>query len=196
MIRIMIPYADAGEVFNMNIIIWSPPILAPLTACMIGLVGIGSAWCETPVDSGLYVFTEKFRIRLPISKTRGWFLLVGLGILATLISSVLDHARTGWENPWLWLPVGAGVFGVVTCLLMGGTEKPSRGDLIVHTCAMFLLVIVGVIGTFLHVYQDFTSQNVFVWERFVRGAPFLAPLLFADMAAFGLVLMMDPDERC
>ncbi len=196
LIRIAAPFAPIGERFTMNIIIWSPPILAPLTACMIGLVGIGSAWCEAPVDSGKYVFNNKFKIQIPISKTRGWFLLVGLGILATLISSVLDHARTGWENPWLWFPVAGGVFGVVSCLLMGGTEKPSRGDLIVHTCAMCLLVVIGVTGTILHLQEVVTSQGVFIWERMVRGAPFLAPMLYADMAAFGLLLMMDPDERC
>ena len=34
-----------------------------------------------------------------------------------LLSSTLDHARTGFTNPWLWIPLAAGVFG---------TRRPGR----------------------------------------------------------------------
>ena len=49
--------------------------------------------------------TEGYRLQLPYSKTRGYFFLVSLGMLATLISSVLDHAHTNFSNPWLWLTI-------------------------------------------------------------------------------------------
>jgi hypothetical protein len=31
-------------------------------------------------------------------------------------------------------------------------------------------------------------------ERFIRGAPILAPLLFADIAGLGIVVLLNPDE--
>ncbi len=30
---------------------------------------------------------------------------------------------------------------------------------------------------------------------FIRGAPFLAPMLFADMGMIGLVVLLNPNER-
>jgi hypothetical protein len=46
----------------------------------------------------------------------------------------------------------------------------------------------------LHVQDDLTSRGLFVAERFIRGAPFLAPLLFANMGALGLIALLDPVE--
>ena len=37
-------------------------------------------------------------------------------------------------------------------------------------------------------------DNTIVGERFIRGAPILAPLLFADIASLGIVALLDPDE--
>jgi len=33
-----------------------------------------------------------------------------------------------------------------------------------------------------------------VGERFLRGAPFLAPMLFANMGTLGLIALLDPRE--
>jgi hypothetical protein len=60
---------------------------------------------------------------------------------------------------------------------------------------MLLMILVGVIGLGLHVREDLTSQGAIVGERFLRGAPFLAPLLFADMGALGLAILLDPTEE-
>ncbi len=59
---------------------------------------------------------------------------------------------------------------------------------------MVLLIVVGVIGFVLHVQFDLTAQNAIVPERFLRGAPFLAPMLFANMGLVGLITLMDPVE--
>lgn len=52
---------------------------------------------------------------------------------------------------------------------------------------MGLLILVGVVGAGLHILDNLTAQNQFVPERFIRGAPFLAPLLFANMGTIGLI---------
>jgi hypothetical protein len=117
-----------------------------------------------------------------------------MGALATVFSSVFDHARTGFVNPWLWLPTGVGVFATVTAVLVAALDAPLRLDLIFYVAAMALMIAVGVTGAWLHVRDNLTSDSVFVAERFIRGAPFLAPLLFANIGTLGLIALLDPAE--
>ncbi|MEW5868276.1 MAG: hypothetical protein AB1894_03305 [Chloroflexota bacterium] len=45
-----------------------------------------------------------------------------MAALATVISSVLDHARTDFSNPWLWVPTAVGVFTTAVAVMAGATE--------------------------------------------------------------------------
>ena len=193
LVRAILPYAAAGQQVSVPLLVWAPPILGPLTFALVGLLGISSAWIEEPTDSGrLNIYGSQY-IQLPYSKTRAYFFIVGMGSLATVISSVLDHARTNFSNPWLWAPTAVGVFATVVAVLLGAIEKPSRGDLWTYLAAMLLMILVGVLGSALHINQNLTSQGTIVNERFLRGAPFLAPLLFADIGAIGLVMLLNPN---
>ena len=194
LVRAALPAAPAGQQISVNLLVWAPPILGPLTFSLVGLLGISASWLEEPLNSGrLWLFGERYA-QLPYSKTRAYFFIVGMGSLATVISSVLDHARTGFENPWLWLPTGVGVFATVVSVLLGALDKPNRGDLLTYTGAMLLMVLVGVVGAALHVSDDLTAAGTVVVERFIRGAPILAPLLFSNIGAIGLLVLLDPAE--
>lgn len=193
-VRAILPTAPAGQQVTINLLVWAPPILAPLTFALVGLVGISAAWVEDPPDSGALVLFRQQRLRLPYSKTRAYFFMVGMGTLATVISSVLDHGRVNFENPWLWVPTAAGIFGTVVAVALGAIDQPSRGDLVTYTGAMLLLIAVGVAGLALHVSANLTAEGTVVGERFLRGAPFLAPLLFANMGTLGLISLLDPTE--
>jgi hypothetical protein len=59
---------------------------------------------------------------------------------------------------------------------------------------MVLLILVGVIGLVLHVNENLIAQGTIVIERFLRGSPFLAPMLFSNMGALGLIALLDPEE--
>jgi hypothetical protein len=191
----ILPAALPSEQVSVSLLIWAPPILGPLTFALVGLLGISSAWMEDPLDSGVLLLPGSRRLHLPYSKTRAYFFIVGMGALATVISSVLDHARTNFSNPWLWLPTSIGIFGTVVAVVLGATEKPSRSDLMTYFAAMILMILVGVLGSGLHVLQNLTTQAQIVDERFLRGAPVLAPLLFSDIGTIGLMVMLDPAER-
>jgi hypothetical protein len=193
-VRAILPSGPAGEQVTVNLLVWAPPILGPLTFCLVGVLGISAAWIEDPPDSGRLVLFARQHIRLPFSKTRAYFFWISLGILATVISSVLDHARTNFENPWLWVPTAAGVFGTVVAMTLGAIDRPTRADLTTYTVTMLLLIVVGVLGALLHVGFDRTALGVIVPERFIRGAPVLAPLLFSNMGALGLIALLDPAE--
>jgi hypothetical protein len=193
LLRAARPYAPPGARVTIDLLVWAPPILGPLTFALVGVLGISAAWIEDPPDSGVLVLPGRRRVRLPFSKTRAYIFWVSLGILATVISSVLDHARTGFENPWLWVPTVAGVFGTVVGAALAAIDSPSRADIVTYSLTMVLLIAVGIIGSLLHVQEDLTSRGTFVAERFIRGAPFLAPMLFANMGALGLLALLEPD---
>jgi hypothetical protein len=195
LIRAVLPYATLGEMVSIPLFVWAPPILGPLTFALVGLMGISAVWLEEPPDSGQLTLLGGRKLQLPFSKTNAFFFMVGLGTLATVISSVLDHARTHFENPWLWLPTGIGIFATIVAVLLGALENPRRGDLITYVVAMALLILVGMLGVLLHIQRNLVMENAIVVERFVRGAPFLAPMLFADMGALGLIILLDPKER-
>jgi len=192
--RGLLPYAPAGQQISVPLLIWAPPILAPLTFALLGLIGISTVWVEGPPDSGCLVLFNGRRIQMPFSRTRAFFLIVGMGCLSTVISSVLDHARTGFENPLLWIPTSVGIFGTVAAVVLGFIRTPSRGDLITYTGAMILMALTGMFGSYLHIQADLTAGGSIVLERLIRGAPVMAPMLFADMGAFGLIALLDPQE--
>lgn len=193
-IRAILPFAPAGERVTIDLLVWAPPILGPLTFALVGLIGISAAWVEDPADSGELVLLKGWRLRLPYSKTRAYCFLVGMGTLATVLSSVLDHARTGYDNPWLWVPTAVGIFGTVVASGFAALSRPRRPDVLVFVVAMLMLVAVGIVGAWLHIQENLVPGGVIVVERFIRGAPFLAPLLFTNMGTLGLLALFDPRE--
>ena len=121
--------------------------------------------------------------------------MLSLGTLVTLISGVLDHARSGFETPWLWVPTVIAIFSVtVTVALAARDEPPSRADLWVYIGAMLAMILAGLAGLYFHINANLVSEGTFVGERFLRGAPFMAPLLFCNMGMIGLAALLDPGE--
>ncbi|MBN1945569.1 MAG: hypothetical protein JW797_07820 [Bradymonadales bacterium] len=190
-VRAILPTGPAGEQVTVGLLVWGPPILGPLTFCLVGVLGLSAAWQESPADSGVLLLPGRFQIRMPYSKTRALVFLVGLGILATVLSSVLDHARTPFVNPWLWIPTAVGVLGTIVSIALGLIARPNRVDLTVFLVVMVLLIAVGLLGAYLHFHENLTAGGQFVPERFIRGAPVLAPLLFSNMGALGLIALLD-----
>ena len=188
--RAILPAAPPGERLSVKLLVWAPPILGPLTFALVGLLGLSAAWFEDPPDSGTLKILGEIRIHLPYSKTEAYFFIVGLAALATVTSSVLDHARTNFTNPWLWLPTGVGIFATVIAVLMGSYRKITRTDLVAYITAMLLMVLVGILGSILHISQNLTTEDVIVGERFLRGAPVLAPLLFSDIGTIGFLILL------
>ena len=190
--RAALPAGPEGAQLTVRLLVWGPPVLGPLMFGLVGLWGISAAWIEDPPDSGRLRIAEGRYLQLPLSKTRAYFLMFSLGTLVTVISAVLDHARTGFENEWVWMPLVVGVFATIVMAALGFLERPTRADLIIYTLTMLLLIVTGLVGAYLHVGDNLTARGAFVAERFIRGAPFLAPLLFANMGVLGLLTLLDP----
>ena len=144
-VRAILPTAPSGQRVTIDLLVWAPPILGPLTFALVGLIGISAVWVEDPPDSGVLVLLGGWRLHLPYSKTQAYLFMVGLGTLATVISSVLDHARTNFVNSWLWLPTVVGIFGTLVAVTLGSVDRPRRADLVIYTLTMLLLILVGII---------------------------------------------------
>ena len=131
---------------------------------------------------------------MPFSKTRAYLFLVSLGILAAMLSSVLDHARH-WETSVLWIPVVVGTMAtIVSFVLAAQKRRLNRTDVVIYLTMMVLMIVAGLIGLFFHVRADLTSNLEIVPERFLRGAPFLAPLLYTNMGIIGICALLSPKE--
>lgn len=194
-VRAALPSAPQGFRISLDLLVWAPPFLAPLSFVGVALLGISAAWIEKPVDSGILLFGKR-SIQLPYSKTRAYLLMLSLGILVTLISSVLDHVRGGFENPWLWLPTAIAIFAMITTLFMAAFGRPySKMDLWVFFAAQIMMILVGLLGLFFHIQANLISEGTIIGERFLRGAPFMAPLLFCNMGTIGLFILLDPNEE-
>jgi len=191
--RIILTGAPAGEQFTAQLILYGPPIFGPLTFALVAILGISAAWREEPVDSGRLHLLANLRLQMPLSKTRAYFFLVAVFLLVTLLSSVIDHAKTNFENPWLWIPTITGSFAVLVATAMGAYSRVTRGDLATYLAAMALMVAVGLVGAVLHVQRNLVGMGTFVDERFIRGAPILAPLLYANMALLGSFVLLAPE---
>jgi hypothetical protein len=187
--------ATVAQGREVSALIWAPPFLGPAFFVLIGVLGISAAWIEDPVESGRLRLLGRQTIQMPYSKTRAYFLIVGIFILITTISSVMDHSRLNFENRWVWLPMMSGVFAAVVAVTLGFIHAPTRADLTVYAVAMFMLLLVGAVGFALHISTNTSLVNAVVIERFIRGSPLLAPLLFANVGALGLIVLLDPAEK-
>ncbi len=195
LVRGIMPSAPLGQRINIDLLIWAPPVIGPLMFALIGWMGISASWIEEPAGSGNLKLLGGRTLSMPFSKTRAYFIMISLGTLATLISSVLDHARTDFTNPWLWLPTAVGVFAALVAFLLAAYRDIHRRDLIAYVAAMVLLVVVGLTGLGLHISENLIAEGLVIQERFIRGAPFLAPTLYSNMGVLGLMVLLDPEER-
>ena len=132
------------------------------------------------------------RRSLPLRKEQLYFWMASLGAVIALVSSLLDHLRTGFENPWLWVPALSGVFSVAVAAMLALLDSPERADLIVYFLAMGLLLVVGPLGFVLHLLRNLGPGGTIVVERLLRGAPVLAPMVFANMGLLGMLVLLDP----
>lgn len=190
--RAGLPAGDIGDRLSTRLLVWGPPFLGPLMFVVVALWGLSAAWVEDPADSGRLRFFRDRTIDLPLPKTDVYFLLVGTAAMVATISAVLDHARTGFEANALWIPTLVGVFAAVVCWAMAALRPVSRHDAAIFFWTMMLMVATGLLGVLFHLDDNLTSRGVVVAERFVRGAPIMAPLLYANVGVFGIVTLMNP----
>jgi hypothetical protein len=118
-----------------------------------------------------------------------WVLFLTLGGFAgNFVFSVSDHAENGFFNPMEWVAVvasGIAVGFLVTPLLI----HVSRRFLALCAAVLLLESLVGVWGFILHAERNLRGPSVHPLANLVWGAPPMAPLLFPNMAALGMIAL-------
>ena len=193
--RAILPSGPHGQRIALDLFFWAPPVLGLLAFAFIGIFGTSAAWVERPPGSGRLRLPGNLRLQLPYPKTNAYFYITATGVLITLVSSVFDHAATGFEDGWLWLPTLGGTFGMVVATVLGMIERPTNTDLWTYVGAMLLLIAIGAIGAVLHLGIALGPSRQLVLERLLRGAPLMAPLLFSNMGLVGLVALLPEREH-
>ena len=110
--------------------------------------------------------------RLPLSRDQ-----------AILLMAAFNEIMLGLDT---YVAAGAGA--------VPGRYTLTKQDMTIYFAAMVLMLVVGVMGLYFHVRADLTAQSHIVIERFLRGAPFMSPLLYANMGIIGILAMLDPQE--
>ncbi len=187
-VRLVVPSLPWIPALTGKPFLWVPPLLAPLAFALVGLLGLSALAEETPEGSGRVHILPGRTLTLPLSKQRAYLLLVTLGIVLAVVSSTLDHAHEGFRFSWMWLAAVAGVFAAVAVLLYAVEDAPGKEDRASAISALLVLAVAGIVGEWMHLSADYAlGQGHLVLEKFIRGAPILAPLLYAYMAILGLI---------
>jgi hypothetical protein len=109
-------------------------------------------------------------------------LLLALGgFVGNFIFSLTDHAQNGFFREVEWVPVVAGAVGV-GFLLVPFVMPVDRYYLASCAVVMAFQAAVGLLGFYFHVEANLASSGGTLMDKFVYGAPALAPLLFPNLA--------------
>lgn len=194
--RALAPEYFPGSRLRWDWLIFAPPVAAPLSFVGVGLMAIIAALEDTKPESGRLSLPGVLSFQTPLKQTQQLFWLIGLGLLAATLSAFLDHGRTDFEDVFVWIPVVTGTFGGIVTLMMAFYAQRSHADYFIFFWVMILMVIVGVVGLGLHINADLpeTGREI-VAERFIRGAPPLAPLLFANLGLLGIITMVGAEVK-
>lgn len=116
-----------------------------------------------------------------------WVLVLALGGFAgNFVFSLVDHAENGFFRPVEWVAVVASALAVgflLTPLLM----RVSRSFLALCSVVLVCEALVGVWGFVLHASHNLRGPSLHPFENFIYGAPPMAPLLFPNLVALGLI---------
>ncbi len=182
--------APAGAV-SWAWVVFSAPVLAPLSFAGVSLVGLVTAVREDPPGSGRLWFTDQVRLQAPISKTQHLLWLLGLGLLGAAGASFIDHAQYGYTL-YKWIPVVFGLFATFVTLGFAVAGRTGATDQVIYLWTMVGSMIVGVLGFGFHLSRDMADTGAITFQRMQAFAPIAAPMLFADLGLLGLLIALLP----
>lgn len=146
-------------------LVYTAPFAAPLAYTGIGLLLIMNGMVDTE------------SVEWPL-----WVLLLALGgFVGNFIFSVADHAQNGFFHPTEWVPVASSAFAVGV-LALPFLIRVDRSYVPFCAAAMLVQVAVGLLGFYYHVASNLRKEAPDLFDRFVYGAPAMAPLLFPNLA--------------
>ncbi len=128
--------------------------------------------------------------------TRHWanlaLTVVGLNVLFTGADVYFAHHLDRPETSAQWVPVYFSAVGGLFLVVLGLMKNLEALGRIVHQTWLWLSIAVGVVGLFFHLTMDVGDQDLL--KSFVYSAPIAAPLVYAGVSLFGLIVL-EPAHR-
>ncbi|MFW5691433.1 MAG: hypothetical protein ACOCXZ_02920, partial [Chloroflexota bacterium] len=149
--RALPPTSFPDRSFQLDWVIHAPPIVGPLAFAGVGLLAIIALLEDTEPETGKLTLPGVITFNTPLPQTRQFLWLIAFGLYAATLSAFLDHARTDFEDFFVWTPVVLGVFGAVVTTLMALYHHHTRADWFIFFWTMVLMIVLGVLGLGLHI---------------------------------------------
>lgn len=160
------------ELWTIKSLVYTAPFVAPLSYAGVGL---------------LLIMNRMVDARSPEWGRWVIFLAAG-GVLGNYVLTLCDHAQNGFFHQSEWLPVWVSAFAA-GALFSAVFLKFDLSMLLYCAVLLVLQLITGVLGFGLHVRANLDGASAQMIDRFLFGAPAVAPLLLPNLsllAALGL----------
>ena len=116
------------------------------------------------------------------------FLTLG-GFIGNFIFSLTDHAGNGFFDRLEWVPVVASADSRRISWSHRSLVRVSKEFLALCAAVLLLEAGVGVWGFVLHAQRNLAGPSIHAFEISFMAAPPLAPLLFPNLVALGLLAL-------
>lgn len=128
--------------------------------------------------------------RMVDSQTQEWsrwvlFLALG-GFAGNFVLSLTDHAANGFFSKTEWIPVVSSALAT-GFLLVPLLEKVRRPFLDLCVAVLLFQAGVGVLGFWFHLHANLYVPGRSLLDKFINGAPPMAPLLFPNLVGLALI---------
>jgi hypothetical protein len=126
-----------------------------------------------------------------------WILLLALGgFVGNFVFSLTDHPQNGFFHSAEWIPVVASACAI-GCLIVPFLVDVPPAYVRLSVAVLAGEALVGLLGFGLHALADLGQSTPTVFEKILRGAPPMAPLLFVNLsilAAIALAARLTPNR--
>jgi hypothetical protein len=181
--------APETKALSWQFIIFSAPVLAPLSFSGVACVGLAAM---LPEERPMRFQVPGLAVGGARSKSRVLLWLVALGLVSATLSALFDHARGGYIF-YEWIPIGVGFFGAIIVAYHALADRPSAEDVATLVVTFLGLAIVGVLGFGFHLGADVTERGHISWQRLLTFAPPLVPFIFTNLSVLGAIAALEPD---
>lgn len=168
-------------------IVFGSPVLAPLAFAGISLLGLYAVTEEVEGQEGVLKIPGLGTFQAPISRSKHFLWLVGLGFGASALTSIIDHAQYGY-TPYKLIAIVFGIFATSVVITITVSKTWTRRDELVYFWTMIAAIVVGVMGFGFHLSADLAGTGGLSLERMLVFAPVFAPLLYGDLGMLGLLV--------
>lgn len=149
-------------------LVYSAPVAAPLVFCGLGLTGL---------------------VAMDFERWGGWMpLLLSGGFAGNFSLAVLDHAQNGFFHALEWVSVVVAGLAMIYYALLFWKGSPTRPDRQAALGIAGVVFLTGLVGAAAHVAGILQTPGGSLVEQVISGPPAFAPLLFADLALFAVIL--------